>query len=177
MMLFSVNFEQHAYALLCYIGRMVMDDKFGYDIDDLSVDMSSVFSKTITEADIAMFAGVSGDTNPIHLDEDFAKETMFEGRIAHGMLCASMISTVIGTRLPGPGCVYMSQDLKFLSPVRIGDTVTARVVVASIDPPKRRLTLNTSCVVRKGHKVLEGQARIYIPQRQTQSELMAIAAE
>ena len=82
-----------------------MDDRHGYFFEDLAPGMSDVFSKTITEADLLMFAGVSGDTNPIHLDEDFASRTMFESRIAHGMLTASLVSTVLGTRLPGPGAV------------------------------------------------------------------------
>ena len=103
-----------------------MDDRHGYYFEDLSPGMSAVFSKTVTEADLLMFAGVSGDTNPLHLDEDFASRTMFESRIAHGMLTASLVSTVLGTRLPGPGAVYVSQSIRFLAPVRIGDTVIAR---------------------------------------------------
>ena len=99
----------------------------GYYIEDLEAGMSAAFGKTITDADILMFAGVSGDTNPVHLNEEFALGTAFQGRIAHGMLTASLISTVLGTKLPGPGCIYLSQTLKFLAPVRAGDTVRAEV--------------------------------------------------
>ena len=99
----------------------------GYYIEDLEPGMTAAFGKTITDADILMFAGVSGDTNPVHLNEEFAMGTPFQGRIAHGMLTASLISTVLGTKLPGPGCVYLSQNLKFLAPVRAGDTVRAEV--------------------------------------------------
>src|SRR5215813_14647427 len=99
----------------------------GRYVDEIDAGMTAVFTKTVTEADIVLFAGISGDTNPVHLDEDFAKSTMFKGRIAHGMLSASFISTVFGTKLPGPGAIYVSQNLKFKAPVRIGDTVTARV--------------------------------------------------
>ena len=93
----------------------------GYDIEDLEVGMSASFAKTITEADIVMFAGVSGDMNPVHLDAEYAEKTVFKGRIAHGMLSAAFISTVLGTKLPGPGTVYLAQSLKFKAPVRIGD--------------------------------------------------------
>ena len=116
-----------------------MDERHGYYFEDLATGMSEVFSKTITEADLLMFAGVSGDTNPIHLDEDFASRTMFESRIAHGMLTASLVSTVLGTRLPGPGAIYVSQSIRFLAPVRIGDTVIARAAVAELisrSPPR-----------------------------------------
>ena len=98
-----------------------MDELRGKYLDEISDGMTAVFSKTVTEADIVLFAGITGDTNPVHLDEEFAKPTMFKGRIAHGMLTASFISTVLGTKLPGPGCIYISQNLKFRAPVRIGD--------------------------------------------------------
>jgi 3-hydroxybutyryl-CoA dehydratase len=141
-----------------------MDDRHGYFFEDLSPGMSAVFSKTITEADLLMFAGVSGDTNPLHLDEEFASRTMFESRIAHGMLTASLVSTVLGTKLPGPGAVYVSQAVRFLAPVRIGDTVVARAVVREIVPEKRRVKLATSCQV--GDKlVLEGEAVLMVPLR------------
>ncbi|WGF87108.1 MaoC family dehydratase [Marinivivus vitaminiproducens] len=137
---------------------------YGYDIDAIELDMSAAFSKTITDADITLFAGISGDTNPVHLDEDFASGTLFNGRIAHGMLTASLISTVIGTKLPGPGCIYLSQSLRFLAPVRIGDTATAEVRVVQIQPERRRLTL--ACLCRVGsRKVVEGDALILIPER------------
>ena len=97
----------------------------GYYIEELEEGMTAAFGKTITDADILMFAGVSGDTNPVHLNEEFAQGTSFAGRIAHGMLTASLISTVLGTKLPGPGCIYLSLSLMFLAPVRDGETVRA----------------------------------------------------
>jgi 3-hydroxybutyryl-CoA dehydratase len=136
----------------------------GYFLEDLKAGMTAVYSKTVTEADIVLFAGVSGDTNPIHLSEDFAKGSQFEGRIAHGMLSASFISTLIGTRLPGPGSIYMSQALKFLGPVRAGDTVNTRVTVASINAEKGRVTLHTQCMVGS-EVVIEGEALIKVPSR------------
>jgi 3-hydroxybutyryl-CoA dehydratase len=141
-----------------------MDELRGKYLDEISEGMTAVFSKTVTEADIVLYAGITGDTNPVHLDEEFAKATMFKGRIAHGMLTASFISAVFGTKLPGPGCIYMSQALKFKAPVRIGDTVLARVIVAAIDREKARVTMTTTCHV--GEKaVLEGEAQLLVPRR------------
>lgn len=142
-----------------------MPDRYGYRFEDLSPGMSEVFSKTITEADLLMFAGVSGDTNPIHLDEEFASSTMFESRIAHGMLTASLVSTVLGTKLPGPGCVYVSQSIKFLAPVRIGDTVVARASVGELQTARRRVTMTTICTVGE-KKVLDGEAVLMVPIRE-----------
>lgn len=136
----------------------------GYFIEDLREGMTAVFGKTITDADILMFAGVSGDTNPVHLNEEFALGTAFHGRIAHGMLTASLISTVLGTKLPGPGCVYLSQSLKFKAPVRAGDTVRAEVEITAIDRDRRRVTFATICKVG-GKPVLEGEAQILVPSR------------
>lgn len=136
----------------------------GYYIEDLSEGMTAVFGKTITDADILMFAGVSGDTNPVHLNEEFALGTPFQGRIAHGMLTASLISTVLGTKLPGPGCVYLSQSLKFKAPVRAGDTVRAEVTITAIDRDRRRVTFATVCKVG-GKPVLEGEALTLVPSR------------
>jgi 3-hydroxybutyryl-CoA dehydratase len=133
----------------------------GYYLEDLQVGMSSVYSKTVTDADIIMFAGVSGDTNPVHLDEAFAAETPFKGRIAHGMLGASLLSTVFGTKLPGPGCIYVSQDLRFKAPVRIGDTVVAKVTISEIVPEKRRVTF--ACECRVGDTVvIDGAATLMV---------------
>ncbi|MEO1092086.1 MAG: MaoC family dehydratase [Pseudomonadota bacterium] len=126
--------------------------------------MSATYGKTITEADIVMFAGVSGDTNPVHLDEEFAAESMFEGRIAHGMLVSSLISTVLGTRLPGPGCIYVSQTLKFMAPVRSGDTVKAKITLSEVDKERRRVTAETVCTVG-GRPVLTGEAKLVVPTR------------
>ncbi len=134
----------------------------GYYFEELSVGQSAVFGKTVTEADIAAFAGVSGDTNPVHLNEEYAKNTMFKGRIAHGMLSAAFISTVFGTKLPGPGCIYVSQLLKFKAPVKIGDTVMARVEVTALVPEKKFATFKTTCSV--GDKVvLDGEATLMVP--------------
>lgn len=134
----------------------------GYYFEELSVGQAAIFGKTVTEADIAAFAGVSGDTNPVHLNEEYAKGTMFKGRIAHGMLSASFISTVFGTKLPGPGCIYVSQLLKFKAPVKIGDTVIARVEVTALNPEKKFATFKTTCSV--GEKVvLDGEATLMVP--------------
>ncbi|MBS0513274.1 MAG: MaoC family dehydratase [Proteobacteria bacterium] len=137
---------------------------YGYRFEDLKPEMSAALSKTVSEADILMFAGVSGDTNPVHLDAEFAASTMFGGRIAHGMLSAALISAVFGTRLPGPGCIYLSQTLKFKAPVKIGDTVVARVTVKELKTEKRRAVFSTVCTVR-GNVVLDGEAEIMIPAR------------
>jgi 3-hydroxybutyryl-CoA dehydratase len=136
----------------------------GYYIEDLVPGMTAKFGKTVTEADILMFAGVSGDTNPVHLNQEFAVDTQFQGRIAHGMLTASLISTVIGTKLPGPGCIYLTQTLRFLQPVRAGDTVTAQVTIKDINTEKRRITMETACRVL-GKDVLLGEALIMVSRR------------
>lgn len=141
-----------------------MDELRGKYIDEITEGMTAVFSKTVTEADIVLFAGVSGDTNPVHLDEEYAKPTMFKGRIAHGMLTAGFISAVFGTKLPGPGCIYMSQSLKFKAPVRAGDTVVARVTATTVDREKARVTFATTCKV-KDTVVLEGEAMLMVPRR------------
>jgi 3-hydroxybutyryl-CoA dehydratase len=136
----------------------------GHFIEDLSVGQSASYTKTVTEADIVKFAEVSGDNNPVHLDEAFAQTTMFTGRIAHGMLSAGFISTVIGTKLPGSGTIYMSQTLRFKAPVRIGDTVTATCTITEIMPEKRRAVLNTVCKVGDT-VVIEGEALVMVPAR------------
>ena len=135
-----------------------------YYIDDLKPGMSESFTKTITERDIQLFGEVSGDVNPVHFDEEYAKTTMFKGRIAHGMLSAGFISTVLGTKLPGPGAIYLSQSLKFKAPVRAGDTVRARATVTAIVPEKRRVTLATTCHVGDT-VVIEGEAVVMVPSR------------
>jgi len=136
----------------------------GLYLEDLKVGMSAMFGKTVTEADIMAFAGVSGDTNPVHLHDGFARSTKFEQRVAHGMLSASFISAVIGTKLPGPGSVYVSQTLSFEAPVVIGDTVTAVVTVTDINDERRRVTLKTQCL--KGDEVVvDGEALVSVPRR------------
>lgn len=140
------------------------DELRGKYVDEIKEGMSAVFSKTVTEADIILFAGISGDTNPVHLDEEFAKPTLFKGRIAHGMLTAGFVSAVFGTKLPGPGCIYLSQSLKFKAPVRIGDTVVARCTATHVDQEKGRATFAT--VARVGETVvLEGEAMLLVPKR------------
>ena len=138
-----------------------MNDMNGYDIEDLRVGMSATFSKTITEADIVLFAGVSGDTNAIHINEEYAATTAFGGRIAHGFLSASVISAAVATRLLGPGSIYMDQHLKFLAPVRPGDTVHATVQVRELVAERGRVVLQTSCTVR-GVTVIDGEALIKV---------------
>lgn len=141
-----------------------LDEIHGLFFEDLRVGMTAVYARTITEADIVLFAGISGDTNPVHINEEFAADSMFSGRIAHGMLTASLISTVIGTRLPGPGVIYVSQSLRFKAPVRIGDTVQARATITELIPEKRRAQLATTASVRK-KVVIEGEALVMVPLR------------
>ncbi len=136
-----------------------MNAENGYDIEDLQVGMTATFAKTITEADIVLFAGVSGDNNAIHTNEEFARTTIFGGRIAHGFLSASVISAAVANRLPGPGTVYLSQALRFKAPVKPGDTVHATVTVKSLHPEKARAELDTVCTV-KGKVVIEGEALV-----------------
>lgn len=131
----------------------------GIAFEDLVVGQTARIAKTVTEADILMFAAVSLDTNPVHLDADAAAASVFKERVAHGMLSAGLISAVLGTRLPGPGTVYLAQTLRFRAPVRIGDTVTAVAEVTALDPARRRATLKTSCFV-KGRPVIEGEATV-----------------
>ena len=134
----------------------------GLFLEDLKPGMSAMFGKTVTEADI--MAGVSGDTNPIHLHDGFARTTRFGQRIAHGMLSGSFISTVIGTKLPGPGAVYISQTMNFMAPVIIGDTITAVATITAIDEKRRRVTLKTQCL--NGDKVvIDGEAVVLVPRR------------
>lgn len=140
------------------------DDAHGYYLEDLAPGMSDWFSKTVTETDIVLFAGISGDMNPVHIDEEFAAKSMFKGRIAHGMLTGAFVSTVLGTRLPGPGCIYLKQNLIFRGPVRAGDTVTARVTVAKIDPERADVTLDCVCSVR-GRAVMTGEAVMRVDRR------------
>ena len=119
-------------------------------------------AKTITEADILLFAAVSTDTNPVHLDAEAAAASPFKERIAHGMLSAGLISAVLGTKLPGPGTIYLGQTLRFRAPVKIGDTVTAEAEVTAFDSEKRRATLKTTCTVL-GKVVIEGEAQVLVP--------------
>ncbi|MCW5699119.1 MAG: MaoC family dehydratase, partial [Rhodospirillales bacterium] len=133
------------------------EDLQGYYFEDLQEGMSATFGKTVTDAIIETFAGVSGDTNPVHLNDDFAKDTMFKARIAHGMFGAGLISAVFGTKMPGPGCIYVSQTLKFKAPVKVGDTLNAKVTVKKLIPQKKFVEFETVCTV--GDKVvIDGEA-------------------
>ena len=132
--------------------------------EDLEIGMAESFSKTVSEADIVAFAEVTGDKNPVHLDEAYAAKTMFKGRIAHGMLTAGLISAVFGTKMPGPGAIYISQTLNFKAPVRIGDHVVAKVEVVELNAEKRRARFKCVCLVND-KPVLEGEAMLMVPGR------------
>ena len=132
-------------------------------IDDLTVGASAEYAKTVTDADVMAFAEVTGDFNPVHVDEEAAARSSFGGRIAHGMLAAGLISAVLAMKLPGPGTIYLGQTLRFTRPVRIGDTVTARVEVLEVNAPKRRVRLATTCRNQHGEKVLDGEATVMVP--------------
>ena len=136
----------------------------GLYFDELTVGQSAEMSRVVGAGDLEAFAEVSGDNNPVHLDEAYARETAFGERIAHGMLSGAYISAVLGTKLPGPGAIYLSQSLRFRRPVRIGDLVTARVTVAGLDPDKARVTLTTACEVN-GKTVVDGEAVVIAPRR------------
>lgn len=131
-------------------------------INEIEVGMKASYSQTITDADIKAFAGISGDHNPVHVDSEYASGSRFGKRIAHGLMSAGFFSAIFGMRIPGPGCVYVSQNLNFLRPVYIDDTVTAEVVVTKVDQEKRRVFFDTTCRV-KGKKVITGSAEIFIP--------------
>ena len=133
-------------------------------IEDIELGMTRSLEKVITDSDIEMFAKVSTDHNPVHIDEEYAQNTMFKGRIAHGMLSAGLISAVIGEQLPGHGTIYMAQNLKFLAPVRPGDTVHAQVTVTDIQPEKSRVKLDCVCTV-DGKNVIIGDATVMAPSR------------
>lgn len=136
----------------------------GYFIEDLELGMSATATRTVTEEDIIKFAEVSGDYNPLHLDETFAASTRFEGRVAHGMLTASFISAVFGNQFPGPGCIYRSQTLKFKAPVRIGDTVKVEVTLTALRPSRKLATFRTIARV-EDKVVIEGEALAHVPSR------------
>ena len=145
-----------------------MNELNGYDIEDLKAGMNATFAKTITEADIVLFASASGDNNAVHINEEFAQTTQFKGRIAHGMLTASVISAAIAGGMPGPGTIYLGQNLRFKAPVRPGDTVRATVTVKELFPEKRRVALTTVCTVR-GNVVIEGDALVMPTSREGRS--------
>ena len=133
------------------------------NIDTINIGDSASLSKTVTETDVYLFAGITGDLNPAHTNEVAASKTMFGGRIAHGMLSAGFISAVLGMQLPGPGTIYLGQELKFTKPVRIGDTVTATCTVVEKDDAKNRLKLETICTNQDGDVVVKGMATVMPP--------------
>ncbi|WP_147693337.1 MaoC family dehydratase [Vogesella mureinivorans] len=132
------------------------------NIEDINIGMSASYSQTITDADVKSFAGISGDNNPVHMSDEYAESSRFKKRIAHGLLSASFFSAIFGTKLPGEGCVYVGQNLKFHKPVYLGDTVTAKVTVTSVDVEKNRVFFLTECFVAES-AVISGEAEIYIP--------------
>jgi 3-hydroxybutyryl-CoA dehydratase len=140
------------------------DNLHRYFLEELKVGMTASYAKTVTEADVILFAGISGDNNPVHVNEEFATQTRFKGRIVHGMFSAGLISCVAGTRLPGPGAVYVDQSLRFKAPVRIGDTVTAVCTIREINQERARVVMDTVCTV-KGKVVVEGSATFLVERK------------
>lgn len=136
----------------------------GLFFEDLELGQSAEITKIVGASDVEAFAAVSGDTNPVHLDQAYAATTPFQGRIAHGMLSGAYISAVLGTRLPGPGAIYLSQSLKFRRPVKIGDAVVAKVTVKELDERRGHATLATVCQVG-GKTVVEGEAVVMVPKK------------
>ncbi len=139
-------------------------NKHGLFIEDLKTNQQATYEKTINEEDINLFSKITGDNNPVHIDEEFAKRTIFKKRIAHGFLSGSLISTVIATKLPGPGSIYLKQNLKFLAPVFIGSTVTAKVTVEEIKLELKKVLLLTECFIDE-KKILTGNAEIMVSSR------------
>jgi len=137
----------------------------GKTVDELNVGEKASFTKTITETDVYLYAGITGDLNPAHVNEEYANKTYFKTRIAHGMLMAGIISAVVGTILPGPGTVYLKQELEFLSPVHFGDTITAWVEVVEILGNRKHVCLRTTCVNQEGETVVDGEALVSPPRK------------
>lgn len=134
-------------------------------VEELKVGQKASHTKTITETDVYLFAGISGDDNPMHINEEYAKNTFFKGRIAHGILSASLISAVLGKQLPGVGTIYMGQDLKFLAPVRFNDTITATVEVIEVNVEKNQARLKTVVTNQEGREVVTGEALVSPPKK------------
>ena len=132
------------------------------EINEIKIGMSESYSQTISEADVKAYAGISGDRNPVHMDDEYAGKSRYKRSTAHGMISSSFLSALFGTKLPGPGCVYVNQSLNFKRPVYIGDTVTAIITVTKIDEIKSRVYFDTVCKV-KNKIVIDGQAELYIP--------------
>ena len=143
------------------------EELHGFFIEDLELGMTDVYVRAITETDVIQFSQISGDDNPLHMNEEFAKKTVFKGRIVHGMLSCGYISSVLGTKLPGPGCVYLNQNLNFRAPVRIGDIVQSRVTIRDVDIKSNRVVCEAVCSI--GEKiVIDGTATLWVPNRQIQ---------
>jgi len=135
----------------------------GKTIGEMKVGDFEEFAKTVSETDVYLYAGITGDFNPAHVNQAYAEKTFFKTRIAHGMLTAGFISTILGTKLPGPGTIYLKQSLAFLAPVRIGDTITARAEVVELKVEKNRARFRTTCVNQEGTMVLDGEAEVMPP--------------
>ncbi len=135
----------------------------GRTMDEIETGDAAEFSKTLSETDVYLFAGITGDLNPAHINEDYARTTFFKTRIAHGMLNGGLISAVLGMKLPGPGTIYIRQEMNFTAPVRIGDTITARAEVIEKDVGKNRLRLRTTCTNQDGTLVMDGEAVVSPP--------------
>lgn len=146
------------------MNQELFENLHGHYLEDISVGMTAVVSKTITEADLLLFSAVSGDDNPLHMNREFAERTRFKSRIVHGMLTTSLWSTLVGTRLPGPGCAYMGQEINFVRPVHIGDTVTARLTVTRVDRERQRVYLDAEARVGET-LVAHGETRTWVPRR------------
>ena len=142
------------------MGHKVMTGK---TIEQIKLGDTAYFSKTVSESDVYLYAGITGDLNPAHINEAHAKDTFFKTRIAHGLLTAGFISSVLGMQLPGPGTIYMRQSLNFLAPVRFGDTITAKVEVVEVIAEKNRVRLKTTCTNQEGTVVLDGEAMVSPP--------------
>jgi 3-hydroxybutyryl-CoA dehydratase len=144
----------------------LLKELHGLYFEDLKEGMTATLGKTVTDTDLVMFAGLSMDTNPVHVNQEFAEATMFKGRIAHGMLGAALLSAVFGTKMPGPGCIYVAQSLKFKAPVRVGETMVARVTVKALSEKKKFAEFDT--VVTVGDKtVIDGEATLMVPSRKS----------
>jgi 3-hydroxybutyryl-CoA dehydratase len=138
----------------------------GKTIDKLKVGDTDTFSKTVSESDVYLFAGVTGDLNPAHINEEYARNTFFKTRIVHGMLLGGFVSAVVANKLPGPGTIYIRQELNFIAPVHMGDTITAQVEVKEVVPGKNRVVLRTTCVNQDRALVLDGEALVSPPKAQ-----------
>ncbi len=138
----------------------------GKTMEELKMGDTAEIQKTISETDVYLYAGITGDMNPAHLNEEYARHTFFKTRFAHGMLIAGLISTILGNKLPGPGTIYTHQSVDFLAPVRFGDTITARAEVVGLDVEKNRVRLKTTCMNQEGTMVLDGEAFVSPPKSQ-----------